>query len=681
MDKRRASARITAVTAVFCFVCLIFMARLISLQLINRDKYAPSMADVSYYRETAITAQRGSICDRYGRELVYSEKSYDLVIDFFSIPSDVDKENRLYLELLSMLRGAGYSEILIGDYPLEGTYPDMRYSESGDALKIKEAIISRYKRKSTITAPDLAEYLAERYDLLDKNGNLICTPEEALLIMRLRWSLIDDDFYNTGSYTLAKGIGLELITAIGESGISGCRINTAGVRRYGYPGYASHILGQLGRIYAEDWPAYKALGYSMDAMVGISGCEKIFEDYLRGIDGVLVTEYDKNGYIINRYVKKEPVAGRDVWLTIDIDLQIAAEDGLRDNIDYVKSRATGKLTGEDASAAAFTMVNVKTGQVLAMASYPTYDLTYYNENYNELAAAEVSPLLNRAINGLYAPGSTFKVGVAAAALTDGTISPQTIINDKGAYNYFPDYHPRCWVYISTGVGHGPIDVAEALRVSCNYFFYETGRLLGINKLNEYFSACGLGQPTGFELGGAVGVLAGPAARRAAGQAEWRETDTIVAAIGQSENLFSPLQINMYIAAIANGGTRYASTIFFGVKEFGSGIDEFSVITPLPSTLGDIELSAYHRGILLDAMESVVTTSATLKSMFRGVPVGVGGKTGTAQVGTTRSENALFTAVAPADDPEVAAVCVIEQGHAGSYSAYTVGKVFKTYFSK
>ncbi len=678
MNGRRAITRITAVAAFFCLACAVFTARLISLQIINRDAYAPSSAKAAFVKESPIIAQRGSICDRNGRILVTNEYTYDLAIDYFSLPSSVKEENMVFLSLAGKAAAAGYDVILCDDYPLTGTYPNMEYAGGEGAEAVKASIVSWYKRKKNITAPELAKYLAKRYDLLDGDGNLTCTNEEALLIMRLRWSLIAAGFYDSGSYTLVKNIGLDLITSVSESGINGGVIKTVSTRKYLYPGYASHILGQLGKIYAEDWPEYKKKGYSMDAMVGISGCEKIFEDYLRGTDGVMVTEYDKDGCIIDQYVKTEPVAGRDIWLTIDINLQIAAEDALAENVEYARSKATGNLTGEDASAGAFTMLDVDTGQVLAMASYPTYDLTTYNKDYAALSSAEVSPLLNRAINGLYAPGSTFKIGVAAAALENGTITPDTIIDTKGIYTYFPDYQPRCWYYTSTGLSHGPINVSKAIEVSCNYFFYEVGRQLGISAMNDYMKLLGLGEPTGFELGGATGILAGPSYREANNLAPWKETDTIVAAIGQSENLFSPLQINMYIAAIANGGTRYAATLLYAVKNFA---DDSTAVSAAPTVLSRAPLSAYHRQVLLDAMRSVVTSSSALTSTFRGVSAQVGGKTGTAQVGTTKSENALFEAVAPYNDPEVAAVCVIEQGHAGSIAAYTIGKVFKVYFNK
>lgn len=677
MDRRRANRRITAIAVFFCVVCFVFAVRLLTLQIIRRSDYMPVNKDGHILRESVIRARRGDICDRNGKVIVTNQYKTDLVLDYYALPATVAEENESILALIKLCAEFGVEPDLGSDFPLCGSYPDLEYV-AGDAAEAQKAgMISRYNRKKSISAKDLAKYLAGRYDLIGDNGKLVCSPEDALTIMRVRWNMTASGFYDTGVYTLASDISRELMTAISESNIRGGILDTVAQRSYNYPGYASHILGQLGRIYAEDWDEYRERGYSMDALVGISGCEKIFEDYLRGTDGILVTEYDDEGNIIAQYTKKEPTPGHDVWLTIDIDLQVAAEDGLVETIDYIRSTATGNLTGEDVSAGAFTMVDIKTGQTLAIASNPTYDLTMYNEIYTELAAKEVSPLTNRAINGLYAPGSTFKLGVALAALDEGVIKPDTLINTTGKYTYFSSYQPRCWYYISTGHSHGLIDVSEAIRVSCNCFFYEVGRRLGIDRMNKYCTLYGLGQPTGFELGGEAGILAGPAYRNENSLPAWQETDTIVAAIGQSENLFSPLQINMYIAALANGGSRYAPTLLYSVKEFYTGRE--LVATPAPSLLSSFEISENNRKLLLSAMRSVVTSSATLTSTFRKVNAQVGGKTGTAQVGTTKSENAVFAAVAPYNDPQVAAVCVIEQGHAGSNAARTVARVFEKYF--
>lgn len=675
MNRRKTNTRLTALASIFCIACFVFVIRLIDLQLIRRSEFRPATASRTSTVESPITAQRGDLCDRNGTVLVTNRYTNDLVIDYFSLPATVKEENALFLELYHLCLEQGASVVLCDSYPLAGTYPDMYFVEGTETTV--SAIIDHYNLKAGSSAVGIAKYLADRYDLLNADGSLIYSPEDTLVVMNLRWSMLAAGFYDTGEYALAHDVPRGVSVSVSETGYRGCRLKTVAEREYLYPGVASHILGQVGSIFAEDWDEYKALGYSMDARVGISGCEKVFESYLRGQDGVMVTVYDRDGTLIEQYVKEEPVAGSDVWLTLDIDLQLAAEKALPENVAYAVSHATGAHTGEDASAAAFVMLEVDTGQVLAMASYPTYDLTTYNHDYEQLAAAEVSPLLNRAINGLYAPGSTFKPGVAVAALDEGIITASTIINTTGRYTYFSGYQPRCWYYISTGRSHGPINVHEAVRVSCNCFFYEVGRLLGIDRMNAYCKLFGLGEPTGFELGGEVGVVAGPAYREANGFAEWQETDTIVAAIGQSENLFSPLQLACYFSALGNGGTRYAATILYGVKQFYTDAD---VVTPSePQVLSSFKLSSSDRTMLLDSLRQVVSTSGTLTNFYRGVSVKVGGKTGTAQVGETRSENALFAALAPIDDPEVAAVCVIEQGHAGSYAAYTIGKVMAEYF--
>ncbi len=676
--KPNISRRILILTAFFCVACGIFACRLMGLQIFARAKYAPAIADKTLVREVKIEARRGDICDRDGRVLVTNTYTYDLTLDYYSLPATVKGENETILTLVELCETTGNKPLMYENYPLTGSYPDMVFTPGTEATR--QSIIDHYYLKDDITAKAMAKYLANRYDLLDEDGNLTCSSEQALTIMKVRWAMISGGFYNLGTYTLAENVTRELVVSVSESRVSGGVIRTIATRSYEYPGFASHILGQLGRIYEEDWEEYKQKGYSMDAMVGISGCEAVFEDYLRGRDGVMVYEYDRDGTLLNKYVKEEAVAGKDVWLTIHMPSQIAAEQGLAANMDYVKSRVTGPLTGEDVSAGAFTMVEVDTGQVLAMASYPTYDLSIYNEIYDQLAAAEVSPLTNRAINGLYAPGSTFKPGMAVAGLGEGLITTSSLIHTTGRYTYFSSYQPRCWYYISTGRSHGSIDVREALRVSCNCFFYELGRQLGIDRMNEYCVKFGLGQDTGFELGGETGILAGPAYRAAADLAQWQETDTIVAAIGQSENLFSPLQINMYFAALGNGGDRYRATLLYAVKEFYS--DETVVETPAPEILSSFDISAADHAELLGSLRSVITPSSLLMTnLFRDVPVKVGGKTGTAQVGTTKSENALFAALAPYDDPQVAAVCVLEQGHAGSYASFTVARVFEEYFSK
>ena len=264
-----------------------------------------------------------------------------------------------------------------------------------------------------------------------------------------------------------------------------------------YPGYASHILGQTGKI-QDNVDYYTERGYSLDAVVGLSGVEAAFEEYLRGQDGTLTITEDAYGNTVSVELTKEPVAGQDVWLTLDMGMQVVAENALAENIFKIRAEATKPLSGEDASAGAMTVLDVNTGEILAIASYPTYNLATFSEDFSKLSQDESRPYLNRALSGTYAPGSTFKVGVAVAALTEGIITKDTIIDAQGKYMYYASsgFTPRCWIYLLSGKVHGKINVVQAIQESCNYFFYDVGRQLTIQKMNEYAKYYGLGEHTG-----------------------------------------------------------------------------------------------------------------------------------------------------------------------------------------
>lgn len=288
-----------------------------------------------------------------------------------------------------------------------------------------------------------------------------------------------NNFSAAEPYTILTDISVELISQILEGSTRGVRVSSEAERVYHFPGVASHILGRVGRITAENAEYYEELGYSMDAIVGVDGAEKAFEEYLHGVDGELTIVEDGYGNVLEQYVSREPVAGQHVYLTIDIELQQAAEKALADNIAMIAENGAASgttLSGEDADAGALTAIDAKTGAVLALASYPTYDLSTFSETYADLVQDEKAPLFNRALEGTYAPGSTFKPGVAAAALQEGIITPQTEIQDLGQYTYYADYQPRCWIYTPRyGMRtHGYVNVSEAIQVSCNYFFYEVG---------------------------------------------------------------------------------------------------------------------------------------------------------------------------------------------------------------
>ena len=511
--------------------------------------------------------------------------------------------------------------------------------------------------KKKTTADDVVKYLTSRYKL----SASLYTNEEITALLRLCYEMERVDFGAYQSYTIATGVNLAMITHIEEARIEGANFTTGSERIYAYPGIASHILGRVGKITAENADYYSERGYPMDALVGIEGCEKQFEEWLRGSDGVMVIRYDESGNIIEKYYEVEPVGGNDVYLTIDIDLQIAAEKALAENVTSI----------ETAKGGACTVLDPNTGALLASATYPTYDLTKFDdqEYVNSLLENPQSPFLNRALSGIYAPGSTYKMGVALAALQGGAISTDTCYTCNGVY---PAHgNPKC-----THVD-GTINVTTAIQNSCNIFFYSVldKALNDISQVTSYTTRLGLGVPTGIELPEAVGTVAGPG--YSAQSTIWTKANDLHAAIGQSDHGYTPLQMSVYMATLANGGTRYSTHILDSVHKFYSGETLYAYT---PSILDSGIIQADTHAVLKDAMARVITENDAVRRRLAAVPVAVGGKTGTAQY-TNKVDYALFSGFAPLDSPEIVATCVIDEGQHGYLASETVAAVFEAYFEK
>ena len=704
----RSISRLWGLGVVFALVCLFYVVRLGILEL-NSENIGGHRQDGTTERTVVVQAVRGQIYDRNGVPLVVNEYTYHLTMDYSVLPSDMESRNRAILQAIRMLESCGeVGRFCTYDFPFDGYYPDLTYksvasdpvSDTYDTLLavvqtngLRREAILRIKSEMNlntakandyydahplecISAERLVEYFVEEYELdaRDGEGNPLYGAADVDRLIRVLWGMEAVGFSRANDYVMARDVSMETIIHEKEMGIPGIGFSTDVERVYRYPGVASHILGQTGPIYAEEWPYYKELGYSMNAVVGKSGCEAAFEEYLHGQDGIKVIVEDKDGNIIREYMKTEAVAGRDVYLTIDIELQIAAEEALAENIAYIRKT----YNREDCEKGAVVAMDPNTGEVLAVASYPTYDLTTYNRDYNELAANKAQPLLNRALGGLYAPGSTFKPGMVVAALSEGIITADTKLECAGTYTYYQSYQPDCWIHNSNSAvkQHGWINAAEALRVSCNCFFYEAGRLLGIQNMNLYCRMFGLGEATGIELGEQYGSLAGPDHRADLHGLEWQPTDTIAAAIGQSDNAFTPLQLGVYLSTIVNGGNRYAAHLLYKVRDFSTRED---VVVTEPKLLSTFTYPEAHRLTVLEAMESMVATSYEVSRYMRDVPVPVAGKTGTAQTGATSTENGLFVCCAPSRAPEIVVVSVIERAGGGSYSAMSAGRVLEAYY--
>ncbi|MBR5539278.1 MAG: hypothetical protein IKU61_05205 [Clostridia bacterium] len=686
MRKFHISARMAALGILFILVILFYLVTLVNLQITGLDYYG-IISEETNTRYVTITAKRGEIYDRNGKPLVINTENHNISLEYGAMPKGKAQFNEVILNTLSAIEnGGGKNNLTTPVFPFDGSYPS--YTKNADFFSSPtnvrkfESLFRRLEFDEEPSTEEFINFLRVRYGLATysrKTGIYTDTDgysaEEADILMRIRFDMEYMQFSRVEPYTLATNVSLETLTFIKELSINQVIITEEAARTYVYDGYASHILGHIGKIQAENAEYYKDKGYSGDAHVGITGIEKVYEDYLHGSDGTLEIVEDAYGNIISETVVKEPIPGNDVYLTIDIDLQITAEDALADNIVYIHQRAAlekDEFDGEDANSGAVVAADPSTGEILAIASYPTFKLSDYTENYNEYAANELKPLLNRALMGTYAPGSTFKPGVAAAALQEGVISVNTIIVDRGAYD-FGDYHPRCWIYLRQNRTHGSQNVVQAIQNSCNYFFYEVGNRLGIKTMNSYGRMLGLGEPTGIELAEKSGILAGPDYSESVGNI-WNPGNTLQAAIGQSDNTFTPIQLCMYTGTLINGGTRYRAHLLREVKKYPSGE---LVKAVEPEILDKIEFKAGILPTIKSAMKDVVESGSAAR-IFRRYDISVGGKTGTAQVGGKRSDNALFIGFAPYDEPKIAVSVVIEQGANGTDAAYTAKALYDTY---
>ena len=476
------------------------------------------------------------------------------------------------------------------------------------------------------------------------------------------------------TYIFAEDVSIDFISWVKELSLGGVNIEATTVREY-HTTYAAHILGRVAAMSPDEWAYYKTVDldgdgtadYEMDDTVGKQGVELAFESYLRGTSGVKKVERNTNGKIVSETWQTEPEPGDNIVLTLDLDLQMAVEDILASSLPELESK--------EVEGAACVVLDVNSGDVLASASYPTYDLANYSRNYNEYAADPLNPLLNRALNGLYPPGSTFKMITAIAGLEEDIITPSTIIKDLGVYTYYSSPQPKCWIYRQNGGRtHGNQNVTQAITNSCNYFFYDVGRRLGIETLEKYASMFGLGQKTGIELSESAGVMAGPEFTESLG-GTWYEGSTLSVAIGQESTQVTPIQLANYIATLVNGGTRYSTHLLKEVKS-----NDFSQVlyTYEPQVMDTIEIQEKNlEAVKLGMLE---LTQTSLARYFSDLGVEVGAKTGSAQISAQTESNAVFVCFAPYDDPEIAVSIVVEHGGSGSELAAIASDILSYYFS-
>ncbi len=669
--------RIVIMSVVFGTVILLFLFKLITLQIVEHEEFA-SDAVVKTYKSSTVEMSRGHIYDRNGVLLASNQKKYSVAVEYSTLDS-----SDYNTTLLSFIDFCDKHNILLeNSLPVSNEYPfvfDTDYIfDTSKEKKLTEFINLNLLANEPFFNEDDAfyNYLCRRYGVEDLD---VSSPRIRMLV-GIRYDMETNSFGYFDHFILLKDVDENTRTLISEHlyNMHGITIISEDLRYYNKNNLAAHILGRIGKLDVSDVEEYvNEKGYSYDELIGREGAEKAFEEYLHGYNGIERYEIDKDNNVVSSTIEKEGKNGYSVNLTIDANMQEVAENALREQIDTARRVGLSDLiprNGEDCNAGSVVVMNPKTGEVLTCASLPNYNLNTFSEDIGKLNTDEARPLVNRATQGIYPPGSTFKIATAVAALAEGVVTPHTIINDTGRYTAYDDYQPACWSLTKRGYGHGWVDLKTAIEESCNYYFYKVADDMGIDALKKHASLLGLGQKTGIELPELDGVLASPEYRDSKGLL-WNPGDTLQAAIGQSDNAFTPIQLCSYMSTIVNGGTRYKATLLDSVSDFYTGE---TVIKNSPEVLSTVELDSQTVDILKSAMKSVVD-EGTASSVFLNYDYEVGGKTGTAQV-SSGSDTVLFVGFAPYDDPEIVVSVVVEHGDQSSRATTVAKAVFDYYFS-
>ena len=669
MNQHKFSFRVGVLILLIAVMAGIFGVRLYDVQVTQASQVDHTPSGSHTYR-TRVTAARGEILDRNGKVLIGNRASYNLTL-IYAIVFSAENPNENLRKLTNLCNELGLE--MTDHFPVTMekpyTYTTNEYSSTWNSYF--KTFLDERGWDSDISAPQLIRRLKDTYHLPAD-----WTEEEARRVISIRYELDLRRWTSLPTYVLLNDVDSVSLAAITELNIPGVNVETSTVRQYNTT-YAAHILGRIGLMNAEEYEIYKEKDYAMDAYVGKEGLEKAFEDDLHGTDGLRVTTISADGTVLEEYYKTMPQAGKNIELTIDIDLQKVSEDALKAHILSLRE------DDGDAEGGAVVVQQVKTGQILACASYPTFDPATYSQKYNELLETDFAPLYNRALQAAYPPGSTYKMVTTIASIDSGTIGRWVEIEDKGIYRRFEDvgYTPRCMLYTTAGATHGYVNAMEALAVSCNYYFYEVGYQTGITKIDEVAKALGLGEATGVELDESVGRRANAETKKllySKGYDGWYDADTVAAAIGQSENRFTPMQLACYTSALANHGTRYKATFLQRVlsSDYSELLYESTPVVASQLNISDEAYAAYTEGMRL----SVTWANGTSHYYLGDYDVAVCAKTGTAEHGGNGSDNAAYVLYAPADDPQIAIAVYVEKGTPGSRLAKVARAILDAYFS-
>lgn len=651
--------------AIFLVILGLFAFHLYDLQIIETGGQVDNATTFTTW--TTVKAARGEILDRNGNVLVGNRAGYKLMLNHFVLLSADGTFEHLY-RLASRCQelDISYNETFPISKERPFTYTLSEYTSAQQGYFQK--FLAHYSLDSDITAPLLIENLRNRYKLPES-----WTEEEARLVIGLVYELMLRNVVSTlPVYEFIGDADDVALSNVVELNVPGMRVEPTSVREY-YTDCAAHILGHVGSMNAEQWEYYAPIeGYKMDTKIGQSGLEAAFEEYLHGVDGLREDTVAADGTLISSVWIEEPQAGANVELTIDINLQRVAEEKMA---SVAESLIAAGRDGSDIEGMAVVAVDPRNGDVLVCASYPTYNLETFFEDYDELVKDPLIPTFNRALLGTYPPGSTYKMNMVVAGIDSGVINSGSTIYDAGIFRKYIGYTPTCLAYTNYGGSHGTITAAEALKVSCNYFFYELGDRMSLDAIDSTAKALGLGEYTGIELLEYPGTRANretKAALYSGDAAVWSNGDQVAASIGQSDNQFTPIQLAVYTGTLGMKGTRYRSTFLNRVV---SADHRTLVMEQSPTVASVLEISddafyAYSQGMKWVTSAGDGTASGT----FWNYPISVAGKTGTAQHGNGEgSENGAFVCYAPADqEPEIAIAIYGEKAAHGNTLA-TIAK--------
>ena len=674
-ERKTAVRRMMLLIAAAAVIIGLYGFRLIFLQLVNGDSFTAQATNTTDYKFT-VTAARGDIVDSKGERIASSTTGYNVVLNKLLMgDEDLDTMLQKIVGLLGKNGESWNDSLLIGQPDAAGHYEFTAASDNATEQKALAAMKDNLGLQQYATADDVMEKLVEDYDLADFSLYW------QRVLSGIHYEMQLQAFSNVNNFVMAENVSEATVATIKENSLSlpGVEIVETSTRSYEQGTVLPHVLGRVGKITAEKWKVtdengqvtypLKEKGYNMNDIIGISGLESAYEDELRGKDGVETITRNSDGVIVNTALTTVPEPGHTVQLTIDSEFQKAVDQALAKNVEWIKNTYADS---KQANAGAVVVIDVKTGGVLAASNYPSFDQNLYAAQYSEYSADENMPLFNRALQGLYTPGSTYKPSVAVAGLDTGLLNRNSTVNCTRVYTYYKDYRPRCAQH---GHGNGPIDVINAIKWSCNIFFYDVGRRLTSDVYDAYAYKLGLGQRTGVEVSEALGHLT------TKNDSNYTESLDIQAAIGQGNTAVTPIQLATYAATLANRGTRYRTHFVKAILDSNTGktLEETQ-----PEVMDVVEDKGETFDLVREGMKGVAQTIPALAAY----PYTIACKTGSPQrsegyyVGSTYKHytNAAMIAYGPAEDPEIAIGVVVEYGGAGARTGQLVADIFNAYYA-